>query len=827
MDPHPKTYNGVYSGSRNSHVAFPLGGIGAGMFCLEGTGAMTHFSLRHAPDMTHEPLVFSALCVKRHDGNIARVLEGPVPAWKVFSHRSDRFSGPGTGLFGKHYGLPRFQESSFRAKFPFGIVELHDPLVPVDVTITGWSPFIPLNADDSSLPAAGLEFTFANRTDREIELVYSFHAAHFMAAEGSDNHRVIRSAVGTGFILDQPPLEHKPWEQGAFSAVVDHPHAEADCAWFRGGWFDPLTMVWQKVEGGRHRGKPPFEEGKPSPGASIFVPLELGPHDRQTIRLLLSWFVPRTNLRVGVPASRPANGGEAAAASAYYQPWYAGKFPDIFGVADYWRSRYEALREESVRFRDCFYGTSIPDEIVEAVTANLCILKSPTVLRQIDGRIWGWEGCDDTRGSCHGTCTHVWNYAQSLAHLFPELERGIRVTEFEEGQDERGHQNFRIPLPIQPADHDFHAASDGQLGGIMKVYREWRISGDTEWLRALWPKVKKSLRYCMETWDPDETGVLWEPHHNTYDIEFWGPDGMCSSMYLGALKAAALMAEAAGDTAETREAFESLYRKGRDYLDRELFNGEYYEQKIVWQGLRTPPPTSGVHAWNVDYSTEALELMKEQGPKYQYGKGCLSDGVIGAWLAEMCGLGDIMDRDKVRSHLLSVYRYNLRRDLSEHANPQRPGFALGKEGGLLLCTWPKGGKLALPFVYCNEVWTGIEYQVASHLLSLGCVEEGLDIVRTCRDRYDGRTRNPFNEYECGHWYARAMASYGLLQGWSGIRYDACERTMRIEPRISGDFSSFLCTSGGYGIVGMRGGKPFADVVAGKIEIERFQVVMPD
>ena len=128
-------------------------------------------------------------------------------------------------------------------------------------------------------------------------------------------------------------------------------------------------------------------------------------------------------------------------------------------------------------------------------------------------------------------------------------------------------------------------------------------------------------------------------------------------------------------------------------------------------------------------------------------------------MAEVCGVGEIVDKDKVRSSLQAIYKYNLKHDLSEHANPQRPAYAIGDEGGLLLCTWPHGDELSLPFVYSNEVWTGIEYQVASHLMLEGMVEEGLDIVRTCRDRYDGRFRNPFNEYECGHWYARAMASY--------------------------------------------------------------------
>jgi hypothetical protein len=142
---------------------------------------------------------------------------------------------------------------------------------------------------------------------------------------------------------------------------------------------------------------------------------------------------------------------------------------------------------------------------------------------------------------------------------------------------------------------------------------------------------------------------------------------------------------------------------------------------------------------------------------------------------------------------------------------------LGTEGGLLLCTWPKGGELALPFVYSNEVWTGIEYQVASHLMLLGQIKEGLEIVRTCRDRYDGRVRNPFNEYECGHWYARAMSSYGLLQGLTGARYDAVDKVLYLEPSLPGDFRSFIATATGYGHVGVKNGKPFLEVKSGSIE----------
>jgi len=182
-------------------------------------------------------------------------------------------------------------------------------------------------------------------------------------------------------------------------------------------------------------------------------------------------------------------------------------------------------------------------------------------------------------------------------------------------------------------------------------------------------------------------------------------------------------------------------------------------------------------------------------------------------------MDDLVDPDKILNNLVSIYKYNLKHDLSDHVNPQRPSYAMGDDGGLLLCTWPYNDQPSLPFVYSNEVWTGIEYQVASHLMMMGKVEEGLDIVRTCRERYDGTTRNPFDEYECGHWYARAMASYGLLQGLTGIRYDAIDKKLYIDSRVGDNFTSFLATETGFGNVGLRDGEPFIEIKYGDIIVE--------
>ena len=820
-----RNYNGIYENENTSYINFPLGGIGAGNYCVSGTGMPNGFSLRNKPDIFSKPNIFAAVFVKSGAGQTARILEGQIPSHEIFAP-----GGAGNGSHGKNYGLPRFQSNTFKSRFPYAQIRLSDENIPLDVSILAWSPFIPGDSYNCSLPAATMEYTLKNNSEETIEAVYYFCSFNFMKT--ADKIPGYVRSEKDGFILGQKEAENEPWQKGEFYLFTDEGQAVVNTKLFRGGWFDTLTMLWNDIAKGTRESL--SEPSGDSPGGYIAVPFVLGPGESKVIKINTCWYIGESNVRNG-----PTLEDEDLNVSGNYKPWYSGQFADVSAVGEYYRKNLDMLGAESAKFSDCFYDSTLPHEVLEAVSANLSIIKSPTVLRQTDGRLWCWEGCGDNWGCCHGTCTHVWNYAQAIPHLFPDLERTLRETEYfvsqkagpedcgcedgcccDSGKTKTrdrfgaGHQTFRSSLPIRELDHNYHAASDGQLGGIMKVFREWKISGDDNWLSGLWKKVKESLDYCIETWDKKREGVLREPHHNTYDIEFWGADGMCSSFYLGALKAASMMAEYLGDR-DICIKYKYLYETGRKYLETRLYNGEYFIQEVEWKTLEAK--------LNLDNETpEAKKLCEIEGPKYQYGSGCISDGVLGAWIARVCGVGEILDPEKVKSHLLSVYKYNLKKDLSSHANPQRPSYALGREGGLLLCSWPGGRKPSLPFVYSDEVWTGIEYQVASHLIMCGCVQEGLDIVRICRDRYDGSVRNPYNEYECGHFYARAMASYGLLQAMSGAAYDAQTKTLTVNPAAGGDFKSFISTDTGYGNVGIKNGKPFIDVVKGTIDVENIR-----
>jgi uncharacterized protein (DUF608 family) len=826
-----RPFNGPYQGDYVEQISFPMGGIGAGMICLDGNGALSQFSVHNRPELTAEPQVFAAIAIKGSNAD-ARILEGPLPKWKL---RPSFVLGTLDKPLAGGWGLPRFRNAIFEARFPFADIHLNDEKLPLQVEIKGWSPFSPGDTDNACLPVAGLEYKFVNRSPASIDAVFSFNSVNLMASQvrsfnsnpkPSDR---IQPTEG-GFILYGNGAKGYSWDEGHLAIWIDDPNVQVNHVWFRGSHFDSMQMLWNDIAAGRSDARAPLTD-EPSPGATIFVPFEIGAGQEKTIRVHLAWYVPKSN--EFSPRRKFIDGRIRPIDSApeTYRPWYSGRFSGIDEVKSYWQSSYPSLRRASEKFSSAFYDSTLPPEVIEAIAANLTILKSPTVLRQTDGRFWAWEGVTDedaSRGGGPGNCSHVWNYAQAMPHLFPDLERTMREIEFGPDQGKDGFQCHRASLPIRPIGdteegRSLPAAGDGQPGTIIRVYREWRISGDTAWMKAMWPKVRASLDYCTATWDPDREGWIKEKHLNTYDVSFWGPDSMCTSLYLGALKAAIAMGTELGDNVAP---YAELLQKGINQLDSELFNGEYFYQKVEWKNLRTPysPPERGQFLTSTSLSKEGLELASKEGPPYQYGDGCLADGVLGAWACFAAGLGDLNDRRKVEIHLKSVHRYNLKSSLFDHPDSERPFLALGDDAGLLICSWPRGGRPSLPVIYADEIWTGIEYQVASHLISLGMIGEGLDVVRSCRSRYDGRIRNPFDEIEAGHWYSRAMASYALLQAFTGARFDAVDKTLYLHPVIKGDFRSFLSTATGFGTVGVKNGKPFVEVVSGQIPYKEIKYV---
>ena len=267
---HAGEFNTTYANERLNRIAFPMGGMGAGMICLEGTGCISHVSVRHQPDVFNEPFMFGAIAV-RGLKNGTKVLEGPVPKRKIFGAP---YTGNGSST--SSYGFPRFEQATFQARFPFATVILEDNDLPLDISVCGWSPFIPGDEDRSSLPVASLEYTFSNSSDSLLEMMFSYHAENFMRIRGNnewgityenEGHSIER--IRNGFVLAQSCFPDKPHYKGDF-AISTLEDASVDFRWFRGGWYDGRTQLWKGIE----QMDPTLDTARAgSTSASLYIPL--------------------------------------------------------------------------------------------------------------------------------------------------------------------------------------------------------------------------------------------------------------------------------------------------------------------------------------------------------------------------------------------------------------------------------------------------------------------------------------------------------------------------------------------------------------------------
>jgi non-lysosomal glucosylceramidase len=497
---------------------------------------------------------------------------------------------------------------------------------------------------------------------------------------------------------------------------------------------------------------------------------------------------------------------------------------------------WDRLAAATTTFRDALYGSSLPHAVLDAAAANLSVLKSPTTVRLTDGTFYGFEGCHPTAGSCEGSCTHVWNYQQALPFLYPTLERSMRAADYLHNMDAAGGMSFRLGLPIGAELSTERACADGQFGNVMKLYRDWKLSGDDAWLRRLWPRVKRSIEYAWhpdnpDRWDPERTGVLWGRQHHTLDMELFGPNAWLSGFYLGALEAGAEMAEALGEH-DTACEWRGMADRGRRWVDENLFNGAYFVQRIELANRAVLAPYGGASlsrrlmggdVYDQYWSGEHKQL------KYQLGEGCLIDQVVAEWHARIYGIGAIFDPVKVATSLRAIWRHNFTERLGDIYNPCRV-FGLDDESGTVVAAWPPDvPKPAVPVPYAQETFHGMEYAFGGALMQHGMLREGVRVFRAVRDRYDGSNRNPWNELECGSNYARSMASWCGVLVLSGFSFDAHRRHIGFDPKLRDGlaFDCFWCNGLAWGTVTLEHGSCTLRVVDGETPLASLGLPIPD
>ncbi|NOZ22888.1 MAG: hypothetical protein GXP25_17565 [Planctomycetes bacterium] len=750
-------------------IALPLGGIGTGTVSLGGRGNLQDWEIVNRPAKGFTPQqTFFALYAKPSGGEaLTRALEGII--------HTPQYEGQ-SGATAANHGLPRFRECSFAAAYPFGQVRLSDPDAPLDVRIEAFNPLIPGDADASGIPVAVLRFVLVNKTSKSVTASICGSVQNFIGKDGS--HGSPRRNFNTfqkgsriqGVLMQSEGVDPNAEQFGTMAlTAIAKSGVTYRTAWAQLSWGDSLLDFWDDFsENGKIKDRD--RGGVDDPIASLAVRTSVPARGTKDITFLLAWHFPNRRTWTPVKKENVTPCSDNGCDPNHVGNYYCTQYHDAWDAAAKAAKALPKLEEQTVAFVKSFCDSDLPDVVKEAALFNLSTLRSQTCFRTEDGLFFGWEGCHDRSGCCHGSCTHVWNYEHATAFLFGDLACRMREVEFLHATKDNGHMSFRVNLPIDRASHHSLAAADGQMGCLMKLYRDWQLSGDDAMLRKLWPQAKKALAFCWEPggWDADRDGVMEGCQHNTMDVEYYGPNPQMGTWYLGALRAAEEMARHMGDE-KFAMLCKVLIERGSKWVDENLFNGDYYEHEI------RPPDDESAIAPGLRHEKMGARDLTE--PELQLGAGCLVDQLVGQYTAHVCGLGYLLDEKHIRKTLQSIMKHNFRENLYGHFNHLRT-FALNGESALLMATYPKGRRPKRPFPYYNEVMTGFEYTAAVHMLYEGMIEEGLKCIAAIRARYDGRKRSPFDEAECGHHYARAMASWAAVLALTGFHYSGVTQTIQ-------------------------------------------------
>jgi len=778
----------LYKGNHLEEISFPLGGIGTGSIGLAGNGCLIDWEIFNRPNKgSINPYSFFAVQADLADGSsVTKVLQGD---WTKnlsgdYGNGINAHRGFGYGVDpARMCSYPHFRKVRFEGTFPMATLTFEDELFPAKVIMTAFNPFIPLDADNSSLPAAFFDIKIISHREN-VKYTVIFSACN--PFEKTQNE-LLKSEKYTAIQMKHYGVKPEDVAYGDLTIAVNSSDGIYQEYWYRGGWRDKVTTFWYDLTHHTFTNRS-YKEAGAGDVCSVGGCTVLGQNKSQSFRFVLSWNMPN-NYNYWHPHK------DAEDKDIVWKNYYATRFADSAATCFYAMEHWNMLLQKTKRFTKALHKATLDQSVIDAVSSSLAVLKSPTVLRLEDGTFYGWEGVQEHFGSCEGTCTHVWSYAYALCFLFPELERSLRDTEFAFDTDQNGKMRFRTRLPLaQSVDEGWQipACVDGQMATVIKIYRDWKLTGNSEWLTQNWGNVKRILEYAWSPendheWDRDKDGVLEGRQHHTLDMELFGPSSWLEGMYLAALKAAAEMAEYLGDV-EKAEEYYKVFEKGQSWTKEHLFNGAYFYHKVDIADKSYTEHFNCPNYWN-----------EEKGQlKYQIGEGSIIDQMLGQWHANICGLGDIFDKEQRKIALQNMFKYNFKESFREIANMWRV-FLINDEGGTIICDYPEGvAKPVIPIPYCEECMTGFEYAFAGLLISEGFMEEGLKVVRAIRDRYDGEKRNPWNEIECGNNYARVMSSFALLPIFSGFTYHLPKKQIGFSPLLFGDFRCMWNLGTGWG-----------------------------
>lgn len=661
--------------------------------------------------------------------------------------------------FIKELSEEHWEDISFKPAYPIADIQYRSKDFPVTVNLKVYSPFIPLDAENSALPATILRLDIRNTTTSPMKvsvLGWMENGVNKLTGLEKTGKRINKASADSASVSifsSFEPAEEKLKEALDYGTMCFSLQGTSGLAQCR-------TEPWPVKE--KHfEGQVLTEANAEAPEklvAGIRLSQDLAPGKSLKADYSVSWHFNNANPNLKKIVKDAEEGFH-----------YARRFKDAAAVSNYLNSNFKKLTTQTELWSETWNNSTLPHWFLERTFLNIGTLATANTYRFADGRFWSWEGV----GACAGTCTHVWQYAHSVARIFPELERDLRQrVDLGVGfKEDSGAIIFR-------AENESRPAIDGQAGTVLRFYREHQMSKDAAFLNHNWPKIKKAVQFMLDQ-DKNGDGMTDTPMENTLDAVWEGEIAWIVGLCIAAASAAQQMAEEVGDRSFAAVC-EKYVRDGSRNMEKELFNGEYF--------IHRP---------------DAKEGRKKLGSY----NTCHIDQVYGQSWAFQVGLPRVIGKEKTVAALKALWKYNFTMDVGPYIKTHTGGrpYALAGEGGMVMNTNPHnepkpfGEDVTWQLGYFHECMSGFEHQVAAHLMAEGMVEESLILTRVIQDRYHASKRNPFNEIECSDHYARAMASYGTFISACGFEYHGPKGYIRFAPKWNKvDFKAPFTSAAGWG-----------------------------
>ena len=753
----------TYLKSRNEldFIGMPVGGIGCGCVYLGGDGRLWLWDVFNKNQTGviyknvkwHEKIQFNFDFLRPFDGaNYVEPVKDIRPLEQGFAIKLE-WEGK---TIVKRLQAEDWEEVSFEATYPMATIRYVDKTVPFVITLQAYSPFIPLNAEDSGLPVTVLSFSIENKTATQANVSLTGwleNKASIYSADSQEYFHINEGVKGDGFAGVLGTSASYNWVDERFSTAGDY--GNFCIASFNMGAkvnVDASPDVVESLFDKENAVKTKIEQRKAI--ASVGHTATVAPGASINLHFGIAWYFPNLSFEL-----IKKEGGR----------YYANQFKSSQEVIQYVHANFDRLSTETKTWCDTWYDqSSLPYWFLERTFLNISTLSTTTVHRFQSGRFYAWEGV----GSCPGTCNHVWQYAQAVGRIFPSLERDTRErVDLGLAFHDDGHIGFRGEYDTQPA-------IDGQAGRILGIYREHQMSADSNFLKRNWPKTKHALQFLLAQ-DTNGDGMTDTQLENTLDAKWPGEIAWIVGLTITAVKAGQRMAEEMNDEAFASKC-KAYVANGVANMEKHLYNGEYFIHRPDAQKGRTV-----IGSYNT----------------------CHIDQVYGQSWAHQVGLGRVLDEAKTKSALKALWKYNFTTDVGPYLKDHHGGrpYALPGEGGMIMNTNPRnedvpyGVKDAWQVTYFHECMSGFEHQVAAHMMAEGMVEESMILTRTIHDRYHARKRNPFNEVECSDHYARAMASYGTYITACGFTYHGPSGSIGFNPKLNRErFKAAFTAAEGWG-----------------------------